>query len=179
MSEYAFKDIIIDPTSEKARNHIGKMVYFADNPTDCLTYANSGYDDMAMILESIQLDSNFPFRLGAHEEYYYSCIIPKKEEPESVPEPVPEPEYVPFDTIKEFVKASLIHNKGHYLEGNGIWIEESYDACREETYISMVSSFFTYGNTICVDGKWLKLEEVLDSYTFLDGTPCGKLQDGK
>ena len=74
---------------------------------------------------------------------------------------------------------SLIHNKGHYLEGNGIWIEESYDSCREETYISMVSSFFAYGNKICVDGNWLNLEEVLDSYMFLDGTPCGKLPGGK
>lgn len=172
MNNYTFADVIFDPTSEKARNYIGKMVYFADNPTDCLTYANSGYDDMAMILESIQLDSNFPFRLGAHEEYYFSCIIPKKEEPE------PEPEYVPFGTIEEFVEASLIHNKDHYLANTGIWVEESYDAGREETYISMVSSFFAYDNKICVNGEWLKLEELLDdSYTFLDGTPCGKLHE--
>lgn len=170
MSEYSFKDIIIDPTSEKARNHIGKMVYFADNPTACLNYANSNDDKTAGVLDSIQPGDTHPFYISTRGNYHYSCIIPKKEEPE------PEPEYVPFDTIEEFVKASLIHNKGHYLAGTGIWIEESYDSCREETYISMVSSFFTYDNTILVDGSWLTLEEVLDSYTFLDGAPCGKLR---
>lgn len=166
MEKYTWDDLIINPYGKKVESYIGKGVYYADNPTACLNYANSNDDETAGILDSIQPGDTHPFYIGTRGNYHYSCIIPKKEKPKS--------EYVPFDTIEEFVKASLIHNKGHYLEGNGIWIEESYDACREETYISMVSSFFTYGNTICVDGKWLELEEVLDSYTFLDGTPCGK-----
>ena len=166
MNEYNWDDLIINPYGKKVESYIGKEVYYADNPTACLNYANSNDDKTAGILDSIQPGDTHPFYISTRGNYHYSCIIPKKEKPKS--------EYVPFDTIEEFVKASLIHNKGHYLEGNGIWIEESYDSCREETYISMVNSFFTYGNTICVDGKWLKLEEVLDSYTFLDGTPCGK-----
>lgn len=166
MNEYDWDDLIINPYGKKVESYIGKEVYYADNPTACLNYANSNDDKTGGILDSIQPGDTHPFYISTRGNYHYSCIIPKKEKPKS--------EYVPFDTIEEFVKASLIHNKGHYLEGNGIWIEESYDSCREETYISMVSSFFAYGNKICVDGKWLKLEEVLDSYTFLDGTPCGK-----
>lgn len=30
MPEYTYKDIIIDPTSEEARNSIGKRVYFKE-----------------------------------------------------------------------------------------------------------------------------------------------------
>ena len=165
MGEYAFKDIIIDPTSEKARNYIGKMVYFADNPTDCLTYANSGYDDMAMILESIQLDSNFPFRLGAHEEYYFSCIIPKKEEPE--------PEYVPFDNIEELIEASLEHNRSHSLSKvHGIWLKN-----KEDGTTSLITSINENTNYLYFNLRAESLEDIFCNYCFLDDTPCGKLQE--
>lgn len=171
MVEYTWDDIIINPNSEKAQSCIGKKCYYADNPTACIDFANSNDEDMVRILQCIQSENtNFPFCFGTSIEYNHACIILKKEE---------EPEYIPFDNIKEFVKASLIHNKDHYLSGTGIWVEESYDANREEIYISMVSSFFTYDNTIFIDGKWLKLEELLDSYTFLDDTPCGKLKESK
>ena len=164
MGEYAFKDIIIDPTSEKARNYIGKMVYFADNPTDCLTYANSGYDDMAMILESIQLDSNFPFRFGAHEEYYFSCIIPKKEEPE--------PEYVPFDNIEELIEASLEHNRSHSLSKvHGIWLKN-----KEDGTTSLITSINENTNYLYFNLRAESLEDIFCNYCFLDDTPCGKLQ---
>ena len=165
MGKYAFKDIIIDPTSEKARNYIGKMVYFADNPTDCLTYANSGYDDMAMILESIQLDSNFPFRFGAHEEYYFSCIIPKKEEPE--------PEYVPFDNIEELIEASLEHNRSHSLSKvHGIWLKN-----KEDGTTSLITSINENTNYLYFNLRAESLEDIFCNYCFLDDIPCGKLQE--
>lgn len=164
MNNYTFADVIFDPTSEKARNHIGKMVYFADNPTDCLTYANSGYDDMAMILESIQLDSNFPFRFGAHEEYYFSCIIPKKEEPE--------PEYVPFDNIEELIEASLEHNRSHSLSKvHGIWLKN-----KEDGTTSLITSINENTNYLYFNLRAESLEDIFCNYCFLDDTPCGKLQ---
>lgn len=165
MNNYTFADVIFDPTSEKARNYIGKMVYFADNPTDCLTYANSGYDDMAMILESIQLDSNFPFRLGAHEEYYFSCIIPKKEESE--------PEYVPFDNIEELIEASLEHNKSHSLSKvHGIWLKN-----KEDGTTSLITSINENTNYLYFNLRAESLEDIFCNYCFLDDTPCGKLQE--
>lgn len=165
MNNYTFADVIFDPTSEKARNHIGKMVYFADNPTDCLTYANSGYDDMAMILESIQLDSNFPFRLGAHEEYYFSCIIPKKEEPE--------PEYVPFDNIEELIEASLEHNRSHSLSKvHGIWLKN-----KEDGTTSLITSINENTNYLYFNLRAESLEDIFCNYCFLDDTPCGRLQE--
>ena len=165
MNNYTFADVIFDPTSEKARNHIGKMVYFADNPTDCLTYANSGYDDMAMILESIQLDSNFPFRFGAHEEYYFSCIIPKKEEPEL--------EYVPFDNIEELIEASLEHNRSHSLSKvHGIWLKN-----KEDGTTSLITSINENTNYLYFNLRAESLEDIFCNYCFLDDTPCGKLQE--
>ena len=41
MDKYTYKDIIIDPNSEEAKNAIGKEAYYSDNPTECLEYANS------------------------------------------------------------------------------------------------------------------------------------------
>ena len=173
MSEYTFKNIVIDPTSEKAKNCIGKMVYFADNPTDCLTYANSGYDDMAMILESIQLDSNFPFRFGAHEEYYFSCIIPKKEEPKS--------EYVPFKNVSEFIGAykrveacKLKDENLSYLSIRGIWLKYKATDTR-----LVVTEIWDNGLTIGSDTAVTRWNEFLKYYEFLDGTPCGKLKENE
>ena len=95
-------------------------------------------------------------------------MIIKKEEPKT------KSEYVPFDTIKEFVMASFVHNKDHYLARTGIWIEEPYDDDDTPVCTTMVNSLCVSDNTIFVDGIWLSLKEVLNSYRFLDGTPCGK-----
>ena len=41
MDEYTRKDIIIIPTIERAKNCIGKEVYFSDSVSDCLYRANN------------------------------------------------------------------------------------------------------------------------------------------
>ena len=169
MAEYTYKNIIIDPTSKEAKNCIGKMVYFANNPNDCLCYANNNSDYFCGILQSIEVDKSLPFVIRTDDNIFYTrglaSIIILKEEPKS--------EYVPFDTIEEFVKASLEHNKNHYLAGTGIWLKKLYDN-NTLVHIFMVSSFCEYDNTIFVDDDWLDLKEVLDLYTFLDGSSCGK-----
>lgn len=75
MAEYTYKDIIIDPTSEEAKNAIGKKCYMYDSPTMLLKMANS--DDGARTLESID-ESDYPFNdkeFGSE----WTCIIVKKE----------------------------------------------------------------------------------------------------
>ena len=77
MAEYTYKDIIIDPTSEEAKNAIGKKCYMYDSPTMLLKMANS--NDGARTLESID-ESDYPFNdkeFGSE----WTCIIVKKEEP--------------------------------------------------------------------------------------------------
>lgn len=168
MNNYTFADVIFDPTSEKARNHIGKMVYFADNPTDCLTYANSGYDDMAMILESIQLDSNFPFRFGAHEEYYFSCIIPKKEEPE--------PKYIPFKNISEFIREFVSNTPIMHVYDLLIYEKiGKFDVKVPRLVTEMQGDGVIVGR----DRHTTKWKELLERFVFENNEPCGKLQEGK
>ena len=36
MAEYTYKDIIIDPTSEEAKNAVGKICYFSNSPRNIL-----------------------------------------------------------------------------------------------------------------------------------------------
>lgn len=54
MNEYGWDDLIINPYGKKVESYIGKEVYYADNPTACLNYANSNDDKTAGILDSIQ-----------------------------------------------------------------------------------------------------------------------------
>lgn len=167
MSEYTWDDIIINPNNKEAKVYLGKKVYFADNPSVCLKYANNEDNAHSDTLKEIDTDNLFPFLL---EKYHIhcACIILKKEEPK--------PEYIPFDTIEEFVKASLIHNKDHYLNGTGIWIKEPHSE-DSESCISMVNGLCTYDNTVYVDDRWMNLNQILKSYSFLDDTQCGKLKE--
>lgn len=170
MAGYTYKNIIIDPTSKEAKNCIGKMVYFANNPNDCLCYANNNSDYFCGILQSIEVDKSLPFVIKTDDNIFYTrglaSIIILKEEPK--------PEYVPFDTVEEFVKASLLHSKNHYLSNTGIWLKKPYDENNTPFCMIIVSKFCVYDNTVFVDDVWLNLKEVLNSYTFLDGAPCGK-----
>lgn len=165
MSEYTYEELIINPTSEKARNYVGKEVYFSDNINLCLYRANNEINNFMGVLQGITERDCYPFRVN---DSYYQVIIPKKVEQK------PKDEFVPFDTIEEFVKASLIHNKDHFLAGTGIWIKEPYDDDDTPVCTTIVNSLCVSDNTIFVDGIWLNLKEVLNSYTFLDGVPCGK-----
>ena len=185
MDEYTFKDVIIDPTLEKARACIGKVCYYSDNPTSCIEYANSNYNDKAGILKSIKLENYLPFCFDTREKYY-CCIILKKEKPKV---------YVPFSSVDEFLSTYFekcesmkqrvnAHNED-VLCNHGIWLK---DKKAENTYMvtklgkdgiiisydvimymeDKNTSSFTYKEVI----KWNK---VLELYNFLDDTPCGKL----
>ena len=77
MAEYTYNDIIINPTSEEAKNAIGKEAYYSDNPTECLEYANN--DDKYHLERFNGIENyNCPFNFG---DFNYSCLIVKKEEP--------------------------------------------------------------------------------------------------
>ena len=77
MDKYTYKDIIIDPSSEEAKNAIGKEAYYSDNPTECLEYANN--DDKYHLERFNSIENyNCPFNFG---DFNYSCLIVKKEEP--------------------------------------------------------------------------------------------------
>lgn len=174
MNKYIYKDIIIDPTSEEARNCVGKEAYFADNPSRCLRLANNSCNDYCRILREIKTDTSFPFVLG-NQGTGCACIIPKKEKPESEYK-----DYVPFTSELEFIdKCDDVH--GNLLDFNldyaflsyrGIWLK---DKITEE--IKLVSGITKDG--LYVNGNYVKWENLLSDYIFLDDSPCGRPKEYK
>lgn len=72
---YTWENVIFIPTSEAAKNAVGKACYFGDSPADCLKNANKG---MYMgVLESVNPESIFPFRRKNSSSY--GCIVLKRE----------------------------------------------------------------------------------------------------
>ena len=157
MAEYTYKDIIIDPTSEEAKNAIGKKCYMYDSPTMLLKMANS--DDGARTLESID-ESDYPFNdkeFGSE----WTCIIVKKEEPKK---------YVPFENGQEFFNSYLsvesrLEKEDYFLSNHGIWLKDK----TSKAYY-MVTKIWDIGD----DSDEISWKELLEHYTFLDDTPCGK-----
>ena len=169
MAEYTYKDIIIDPTSEEAKNYIGKEVYFSDNIRMCLCRANKYINGFTRILQEIKENEYRPFKVN---DNYYQVIIPKKEEPKS--------EYVPFESISEFLEAyedstysiacdSVEHK---LLSRGGIWLK-----CKASDASLVVTEMWSNGLTIGSDTAVTRWNELLKYYEFLDGTPCGKLKE--
>ena len=167
MAEYTYKDIIIDPTSEEAKNAIGKKCYMYDSPTMLLKMANS--NDDARTLESID-ESDYPFN---DKEFgnEWTCIIVKKEEPK--------PKYVPFESIEEFVERYTEVKEGMEFgtfEDNllqcGMWIKS-----KDDDDLSQVTVIREYG--ICIDtmSTFVSWKNLLDDFEFIDGSPCGKLME--
>ena len=177
MAKYTYKDIIIDPTSEEAKNAIGKKCYMYDSPTMLLKMANS--DDDARTLESID-ESDYPFN---DKEFgnEWTCIIVKKEEPK--------PEYIPFQDGREFFNSYLsvesrLEKEDYFLSNHGIWLKAK-DA---DNVLFMVTEIWNYG--VVVSGNMKTTEEsedfyltineattwkeLLRDYCFIDGSPCGK-----
>ena len=157
MAEYTYKDIIIDPTSEEAKNAIGKKCYMYDSPTMLLKMANS--NDDARTLESID-ESDYPFNdkeFGSE----WTCIIVKKEEPKK---------YVPFENGQEFFNSYLsvesrLEKEDYFLSNHGIWLKDK----TSKAYY-MVTKIRDIGD----DSDEISWKELLEYYTFLDGSPCGK-----
>lgn len=168
MGKYTWDDIIINPNTEEAKNCIGKEVYYSDNPNLCLSYANNSNDNFCGIIREIKTDVRNPFVLKG-SVIKWTCIIRKKEEPK------PEPKYVPFKYMSDFIdKCDDLHDEildfnldYAFLSYRGIWLK---DKITEE--IKLVSGLTKDG--LYVNGNYVKWENLLSDYIFLDNSPCGK-----
>ena len=169
MDEYTFKDLIIDPETSGLENLIGKEVYFDDVPIHCIKWANEDYE--VGILKDVRKDNPAPFFVETSSGCVlnYPCIIPKKEEPK--------PKYVPFESKEEFIEAFHYHDNANYSETDdillnyGMWLKSiEYDYC----LVTRITD-----NAIKVGNSSLNCTYLLDHYTFLDGSPCGKLKESK
>ena len=70
---YTWDSVIIDPTSDKAKNAIGKEVYYDDNPRACLESANDN-NCFCGVLQSMEPTKRLPFVVNGK---HYECIIVK------------------------------------------------------------------------------------------------------
>ena len=164
MAEYTYKDIIIDPTSEEAKNAVGKICYFSNSPRNILSdiYCKSAVEGILTNMD----DGYFE----VDNEGYWDCIILKKEEPK--------PKYVPFKSKEEFIEAFHYHDNSKYSETEdilmnyGMWLKD-----KNSHEIFLVTGVFNQSIHICdfdSDESW---GELLNEYTFLDGSPCGRLME--
>ena len=175
MAEYTYKDIIIDPTREEAKNAVGKICYFSNSPRNILSdiYRKSAVEGILTNMD----DGYFE----VDNEGYWDCIILKKEEPK--------PQYVPFKSVVEFldgyshVETKNLDNAHRYLYSQGMWLWSNEDGSYK-----LVTEIWNAGVVIGDDKMRITNEEghidvfndttswvkLFSEYRFLDGTPCGK-----
>lgn len=153
MSEYTYKDVIIDP--EDPRVEIGAKYYRSDYPKRVLYLANNDEDYIGTLEEIVTASPVTPFVVRTGDAYSLcACLIRKKE---------PEKKYVPFDLNnkedKEFLRYKWIRYK-----------RNEFEAC-------IIA--FKYHDTewkAHVPQQGLRNgEQLLANYEFMDGSPVGKL----
>ena len=164
MTEYTYKDIIIDPTSEEAKNAVGEGCYFGSNPKTVLDFANCNEKKFLRVLECIKPEEDNPFY---DYNYGFPCIIVKKEEPKK---------YVPFETLDEFIESykkveeQINYSKAEdYIASCGMWLRFNND-----DVLCAVTEIWTDGVFLGHDHIKIKWEELFNFYTFMDDTSCGK-----
>ena len=184
MGEYTFENLIINPETPSLENLIGKEVYFNDVPIYCIKQANENYQ--VGILMDVRKEYSAPFFVETPGGCMlnYACIIPKKGESES--------EYASFKNAEEFLDA-YYHNETenldgvyHYLATRGIWLK---DKSTEVPVYCMVTEVWDNGvvisdkkmstTGILIFNNTTTWSELYESFTFLDGSPCGKLMESK
>lgn len=171
MAEYTWSDIIVDPESDRAKEAIGKEVYYGDIPSEALLDAKANLNIGVLI--DIDLDEIYPFKIKREigDNADYSVIILKKEEPK--------PKYIPFESREEFIEAYNDHAHpdkdlkiNTVLDGSSMWLIntegerlaiEQVIAVRDRS-VSFRKTIYTYAGLL-----WF--------FTFPDGTPCGKLRE--
>ena len=187
MGEYTYDNVIIDPHKEGVRSLIGKEVYFEAKPFLCLKAANEKLASNLGILVEVYKDSINPFCVkGKSGSYKYPCIIEKKEESK--------PEYAPFKSVEEFVEGYVEAKggvKSNSFEDNllqcGMWIKAKgmssggYCMVNELWNDGVALGHSKIYNVQNVSGEYSTVTETTSwetlykGFTFLDGSPCGKL----
>lgn len=167
MVEYTYEDIIMDPEDPRLEGAIGKECYLSDYPREALKHAIN--HTIKYRLKSINKEEICPF-VDEEEEDNWACIIIKKEEPK--------PEYIPFQDGREFFNSYLsvesrLEKEDYFLSNHGIWLKDKdIDGV---SYI--VTEIWRDGVVLGSDQSTTKWDDLLYGYTFLDGSPCGKLME--
>ena len=169
MSEYSYNDIIMDPEDPRLEGAIGKECYFSDCPTKLLESARYNSALYLDCLTNISKEKACPF--SDKNGSAWTLIIIKKEEPK------PKSKFIPFESAEEFIDA---YDNANYSVKNGtaenklfnyggIWLRNKND---DSMY--MVIEIWNDGVVLGSDQIATPWKYILDEYTFLDSTTCGK-----
>ena len=168
MAEYTYADIIMDPNDPRLEGAIGKECYFADYPKLLLEDARSN-SSIICSYRLREICKNAKYSFVDKDGHTWTLIIIKKEEPK------PKPKYIPFENVTEFLDAYRrverlrLKDENFYLSVRGIWLKGK----ASKAYY-MVIKIWDIGVFIIGDLNGTTWEELLEYYTFLDGSPCGK-----
>ena len=160
MINYMNKDIISNLKLEKARNLVGKEVYYSNCSNECLSNARRDCGGIG-ILKKIR-DSSTPFIIENWEGSLLACsfIIPKREGPE----------YEPFFDKGEFLhKCMQTDFSEHYENEHHIWLKDLNSSYYKVTAIRD-GGVELAGHK----GEYLWWEDLVLDYTVPDGSACGK-----
>ena len=160
MINYMNKDIISNLKLEKARNLVGKEVYYSNCSDECLSNARRDCGGIG-ILKKIR-DSSTPFIIENWEGSLLACsfIIPKREGPG----------YEPFLDKKELLhKCMQTDFSEHYENEHHIWLRDLKSSYYKVTAIRD-GGVELAGHK----GEYLRWEDLVLDYTFPDGSACGK-----
>ena len=152
MAEYTYEDIIIDPTSEEAKNAIGKEVYFADTPASCLNAAKNNNKAYLGYLKKLDLgDEEQPFYVNefvVSAPSSWTCIIVKKEEPYAERAK----KWVEANDIKvgDYVKVTRKANE-HEHGWKGLWLDDMDESVAKTL---MVKDIGIYDNNIGLEDDY-------------------------
>ena len=169
MAEYTYEDIIMDPDDPRLEGAIGKECYFSDCPTKLLESARYNSALYLDCLTNISKEKACPF--SDKNGSAWTLIIIKKEEPK------PKSKFIPFESADEFIDAydnanySVKHGtaENKLFNYGGIWLRNKND---DSMY--MVIEIWNDGVVLGSDQIATPWKYILDEYTFLDGTTCGK-----
>lgn len=75
--KYSWENLIFNPTTDEAKNAVGKEVYYSNAPLNCIDYANEDNTEFLGVLDSAS-ESNAPFCIRDIDSNW-TCIIVKKE----------------------------------------------------------------------------------------------------
>lgn len=160
MINYMNKDIISNLKLEKARNLVGKEVYYSNCSNECLSNARRDCGGIG-ILKKIR-DSSTPFIIENWEGSLLACsfIIPKREGPE----------YEPFFDKEEFLhKCMRTDFSEHYENEHHIWLRDL-----NSSYYRIATIREGGVELEGHKGEYLRWEDLVLDYTFPDGSVCGK-----
>ena len=147
MTEYTYKDVIIDP--EDPRVEIGKKYYSGIVSNDVLNFANHN-EELVKLIE-VEPGTKYPFHIKSDGCDCWTCLLIRKKEPEK--------KYVPFDLSDPEVRKIL----------RGMWIRRKDDS--EEKMLW----WFWKANGYWMADEDIRADELLRDWIFDDNTPCGKL----